>query len=192
MSKNIMQMVEPMTNGFYAAKGGTRPEEPVALTDPYKRFLWDNVYSEIGELYLYTEKHEQVDAIVDIAIYTIDVCLRNGYDKHYLEPIIESDYDFSADAFQTFLNSALKNVLTGHSVITHMESCFGILHICQRAMTQLGYPLAPFVELVANYNNSKLVDGVAILNDKDKIMKPDGWVAPDRDIKVLMEKYDNA
>ncbi|MCP4281462.1 MAG: hypothetical protein GY776_15850, partial [Alteromonas sp.] len=67
-----------------------------------------------------------------------------------------------------------------------------ILHICSQELSYLGYPLAPFVELVANYNNSKLVDGVAILNDKDKIMKPDGWVAPDRDIKVLMEKYDNA
>ncbi len=187
-----MQMVEPMTNGFYAAKGLERPTEPVALTDHYKRFLWDNVYSEIGELYLYTEKHEQVDAIVDIAIYTIDVCLRNGYGKHWFEPDNGMPTTFAKGYFQDDLDACLKDIITGQSVLTHIENCIDILHICSQYLSYLGYPLAPFIELVANYNNSKLVDGVAILNDKDKIMKPDGWVAPDRDIKVLMEKYDNA
>ncbi len=189
---NMMQLVEPMTNGYYTAKEQIRPLVPQPLSIHYKRFLWDNVYSELGEFHLAVDKLEQVDAIVDTAIYTIDVCLRNGYDAAYALFYESIDPNYKVMRFVSKVPQILKGVLYTDSTTVQMELCFEILTECENALNSLGYPLIEFVKLVANYNNSKLVDGVAILAPNGKILKPEGWVAPDRDLKALMEKYDNA
>lgn len=191
---NYFETVVPFTNGYYAAIGEERPSDPVALTDYWKQFLWDNVMSEMGEMLLARKTHEQIDALVDAAIYTIDCGLRNGFDQFWDEsredvaPLMPKPMMFHVTDVTTTISEVkkvLQSILLADDPFKQAEGMFALIDLINRKINAIGYPMKPFIKLVADYNNSKLVDGVAIVNAAGKIQKPEGWVAPDKDMEAL-------
>lgn len=175
---NFNKIIEPFTAAVCRTTDVPMPTEALLLSEKARRFLADNVMSEMIEFVLATNEADQIDAAVDAIIYITDTCLRFGID-----PEIGARYHYSPGNPVNKIWDVVKDFVRATTLQEQEHKIVQMLTILTH-YTDL--ELTPFVEEVARANNQKIVDGLVVLNEKGKVMKPEGFVAPDLN-KILKE-----
>ena len=176
---NYNNYVRPFTEAFAKTKGVKLPNEPVLMDEAARRFLWDNVQSEMGEYYLAKDPWDKTDALVDAIVYTTDVCLRHG-----IEPELPDDIPLN-EVFQELTPMYVANYLRACIVAEDLDDQRrGVTSLLFALVGSCVLPVEPFLEQQRLSNGAKIAkDGTVTLSDKGKILKPEGWKAPD--VKTL-------
>ena len=190
--------IETFTKAAMVAKGQEIPAEPKAMDMKARRFVWDMVMSELGELVLAENKADQVDALADAMIYCIDSAIRHGWsdlwrseqeDESFLQTRCHPPMNRDEKAFA---HGKVYNILTEFLLSTDLDSqrtaLFDLILHLGLKINLAGYETRPIISYIADANDSKLVDGCAILSEAGKVLKPEGFVAPD--IALLLRDMD--
>ena len=176
---NFNKIVEPFTLAVVNTQGGEWPKHQLLLDEKARRFLFDNIMSELGEYLLAQTEGEEIDALVDAIIYTTDTCLRFG-----IKPWAHEDPVYRSYGVVDEVWGLAKLFLTADTLETQQQSLSFVLGRLARGHE---FDLNPFIKEVAKANLQKInPDGMVTLNEKGKVMKPEGFVSPDLD-KVLAE-----
>ena len=79
-------------------------------------------------------------------------------------------------------------LLDAGSIIEQADALVdAIYYLCDCAVKH-GLNLDPLFEIVHRANMEKLVDGKAMKDNRGKVLKPEGWVAPDEDLQLELER----
>lgn len=176
---NFNKIIEPFTAAVCKTQGVPMPEAPIELDEKARRFLADNVMSEMIEFVIADTEEDQIDAVVDAIIYITDTCLRFG-----LNPHIGERYKYTP-------GYPVEHVWTIVKDFSRAKGTLEQAHWITEMLTVLSHytdlELTPFVKEVARANNQKVnSEGLVTLNEKGKVMKPKDFVAPDIK-RVLLE-----
>ena len=176
---NFNKIVSPFTLAVVNTQRGEWPKHQLLLDEKARRFLFDNIMSELGEYLLAQTEGEEIDALVDAIIYTTDTCLRFGVEPWAHEAPIYNSEDVVNEVW-----GLAKAFLMSGTLKTQQQSLSFVLGRLARGHE---FDLTPFVKEVAKANLQKInADGTVTLNEKGKVMKPEGFVSPDLDA-VLAE-----
>ena len=176
---NYNKIIEPFTAAVCLTKGVPMPSRPKLLSEASRRFLAEMVMSEMIEYELATEEVDKIDAIVDAIIYITDTCLRYGISLHVHEMPVY-DPDVLVDDVWRYVKAFVKTK-------TEAAQYQDLSWMLQRLSRGHDFNLLPFIEEVAKANERKInPDGTVTLNEKGKVMKPVGFIAPDL-TKILLE-----
>lgn len=176
---NYNKIIEPFTAAVCLTKGVPMPDKPVLLDEKARRFLAEMVMSEMIEYVLATEEVDKIDALVDAIIYITDTCLRHGISLHVHKTPV-----YDPDALDYAVWWRVKDFVKTKTEATQYQELSRML---QRLSRGHDFDLLPFIEEVAKANERKInPNGTVTLNEKGKVMKPVGFVAPDLS-KILLE-----
>jgi len=176
---NFNEIIRPFTAAVCLTKGIPMPKEPQLLDEKARRFLFDNVMSEMGEYILATTEGESIDALVDAIIYTTDTCLRFG-----IQPYVHANPVYEVGGIVEDIWGYAKGFLQAGTV-DKQQQCLSFL--LARLARGHNFDLTLFIEEVAKANLQKInADGTVTLNEKGKVMKPKDFISPDLDA-VLAE-----
>ena len=179
---NYNEIVRPFTRAVAKTTGTPLPVKPMLLDVAARRFIYDNVMSEMGEYLTADGELDQIDALVDAIIYITDACIRSG-----IAPFSQEKVQYSRVGVVHDVYLLLSAVVTAITVDTQHQA---ISRLLDRLRSGHSFDLDPFVAVVANANMQKInSDGLVDMNSRGKVLKPEGFVAPDLSI-VLKEVQD--
>lgn len=194
MKVSYYEMVMPFTAGILAAQGVDRITVPQVLDEKARRFLFDMVCSEIGELVVAKNTKDSLDALLDISVYCVDRGIRNGFGMSWSKELQDKYYGSAIKPFEkekviNKLFDLAKKMIVAETVFEQINAVHSLISYCNMQINFCGYPMEPFMEVVTAANNRKLVDGKAILNNQGKALKPEDWYGPDEELNKLIEEY---
>lgn len=164
---NYNKIVQSFTEAVAKTKGTPLPTEPILMCEQSRRFLFDMIMSEMGEYHLARCEEDEVDAVVDAAIYLTDTCLRFG-----IEPYLRKTGSTLGTPTQEVYEYALL-FLTCRTIDTQHQALSMILTRLERSFN---YSLEPFMVAVAETNQQKIhADGTVTMNEQGKVLKPEGF-----------------
>lgn len=179
---NFNLIIEPFTQAIAKTTGNPLPAHPALLDVTARRFLFDNVMSEMGEYITADTEVDKIDALCDAIIYITDTCLRFGivpwlhYSPTYVPEAVVHDTWFNA---QVFLKS--ETMSTQYQALSFMLGRLARGH---------DFDLTPFVTAVGKANKQKInPDGTVTMNERGKVLKPANFVDPD--LSQLLEVIKN-
>lgn len=170
------------------------PESPTQLSDTAMNFIKKMLLDEIEEFEEATTIYEQADALLDMIYYILDTCakhsltIKHGFDRmHDTLPFLFKHEEAAAVARMIRVNVD-KLGEKEHRLSLEMTAI--IIH---RFADAHGMDLDPLFDLVQEANMAKFPEGVVTLDTDPessrygKVLKPEGWVAPDLKIKEALE-----
>lgn len=167
------------------------PESATPLSKPAIKFISRMLEDELDEFEEATTEYEQADALLDIIYYTLDTAAKHGlpitfeYDRMH-----ETTPEFMPAGKVAVIANALRvrvsNIGTGDPATNLSNICY----MTNRFADAQGYDLDPLFELVQEANMAKIP--VTLDTDPEssrygKVLKPEGWTAPDLRIKEALE-----
>lgn len=171
----MIRIVQEFTSAVAKTRGVLLPSTQVLMDVKARRFLYEMVTSEIGEYVVAQTDVDKIDAVVDAIYYILDSCLRFG-----VTPVLPQNIEPAGswgvnDPY--YLYGLVVEFLKAEDEASQLRCINQMLFAFQSCCI---LPVLPFLEEVAKANNSKInKDGFVILNDKGKVMKPEGFVPPD-------------
>ena len=179
---NFNKIIEPFTAAVCKTKGVPMPQHAMLLDEAARRFLFDNVMSELGEYLLARSEEDEIDALVDAIIYTTDTCLRFGID-----PWVHADPVYDHVEVVNEVWGLSQDFLRSKTVETQQQSISWMLGRLARGHE---FDLTPFVREVAKANTQKIgADGLVTLNERGKVVTPKGFISPD--LSALLKEVKN-
>ena len=195
MKKSYYEMVVPFTQAaMLATKKIAPPTVPTRLDIPGRRFIFDMVCSEAGELVIADTIVDEIDALLDIAYYCVDSGIRHGHGVSWSVELQDKCFGalvkpMEKEKVATKLITLNTSLLKATTIAAQNNALHTLINYCNLQINLLGYPMEPLFEAVANANNRKIVNGEVKVNKQGKVLKPTGWVGPEQDIALILEKY---
>lgn len=162
---NYNHIVQSFTQAVALTTGKALPTEQKLMCITARRFLADNIMSEMHEYATGTVEVDKLDALADAAIYITDSCIRFG-----IQPMINEPKTAAERGTEIAVFSLVLNFLQAKTLDTQTQTLSFILTRLNKA-TQ--HNLLPFIEAVAECNKQKInSDGTVTLNERGKVLKP--------------------
>jgi len=152
-----------------------------------------------GVLYAF-DLLKHIDAGIDMMYYIADTAARNGLglEGYELRPGIRNFHPECSPTINCLGRPDMKHI--SKRVVSEIVACIGkdadmqehhlytaFTFIYEQFALKTGINLLDFFDVVHAANMRKVVDGVCVLRGDGKIMKPEGWVGPDEDMKKLLD-----
>ena len=77
------------------------------------------------------------------------------------------------------VNDELQELFEANTIVDQADALVDAIVYILDCACRHGVDLDPLLKIVMDANNSKIVDGKVIRREDGKVMKPEGWVAPE-------------
>jgi len=179
---NFNKIVLPFTQAVAKTTDSPLPTKPVWLDLKARRFLFDNIMSEMGEYLTSSLEVDKIDALCDGIIYATDTCLRFG-----IEPYAHPRPNYNPNDVVDSVFRKAKSFLKAQTIATQQQA---LSFLIGRMARGHAFDLTPFVAAVGECNKQKInADGTVTLNERGKVLKPDDFV--DIDLSQILEAIKN-
>ena len=89
----------------------------------------------------------------------------------------------------SWMKEEILEFLVADNVVEQVDAMIDLLYFALGTLVEIGMPPKGVFNLVHKANMSKLHNGVAKYGPDGKVIKPEGWVAPDAAIKEYIRTY---
>ena len=93
-----------------------------------------------------------------------------------------------------WMEEELSEFMHSGTIAGELDAMIDLQYFLYGTLAEMGIPESLFnhcFEIVHQANMSKLHYGKPVYNADNKVIKPEGWVSPDQQISIEIEKYRN-
>lgn len=182
------QAVKQFTN-LYQDKVKNLPDGLPIQTELNVKFITQMIRDEMAELVQAKDETERVDALVDIFYYSLDSLLRCDFNfSIYLHTTTKAKVrHVHVEEMYTRINRKLVDLRAVKSESERRYKIIAIATMCFNEVQNCGHDFKQIFNLVQEANMSKFTLPGGYLDEQGKWCKPPEFVAPDDDIRQIVE-----